>query len=310
MFNLNQSKLHEVDFNSLGDFSNLFLYQKNSHDDRWVVKYKHAVDIEKLLHILHSTFLNYNHNHPSILPVHGYFLEAAQPRGYHLYTKMPRMKENLRDLFAKHLQANTIIPEETIIKYFYSLVCGLEHLHLKKIPHKNIKPSNILFDKNGNIKLADIIAREEVSTTFNFSLDTATSYYAAPDIFLNRDTKTLNKKSYYLGDIWSLGIIIAELCLLEPAMMSKMDTYDHKEYIKKRLNQVEEKYNKKLRELISLLLEVDIEKRKNATDIRRLMEEQYREIVSQISSFKEPEVPFSKLELGKFNRGLGKVDYE
>jgi len=48
-----------------------------------------------------------------------------------------------------------------------------------------------------------------------------------------------------------------------------------------------------------LMLEVDVRKRKNITEVRKMLEEQYFEVIGQMAPFKEPEAP-SKLELGKY----------
>jgi serine/threonine protein kinase len=45
--------------------------------------------------------------------------------------------------------------EKVIRFYFHQLIEALEYCHSKKIAHRDLKPENLLFDKNGNLKIAD-----------------------------------------------------------------------------------------------------------------------------------------------------------
>ncbi len=70
------------------------------------------------------------------------------------------------------LEKNGILPEATILKYVRQIGEALQFVHDKSILHLDIKPSNILIDKNGNARLIDFgvskrydIEQEETSTT-------------------------------------------------------------------------------------------------------------------------------------------------
>ena len=70
------------------------------------------------------------------------------------------------------LEKNGILPEATVLKYVRQIGEALQFVHDKSILHLDIKPSNILIDKNGNARLIDFgvskrydIEQEETSTT-------------------------------------------------------------------------------------------------------------------------------------------------
>ncbi|KAA6381113.1 MAG: putative NEK protein kinase [Streblomastix strix] len=89
-------------------------------------------------------------------------------------------------------------------KYMYQILMGLNILHSQGFIHRYIKPENILIDKDGNTKLDFKITQ---STIIEDIVDCVeTKCYIPPEV-LNQEMN--NKK--YENDIWSLGVIIAEL---------------------------------------------------------------------------------------------------
>ena len=96
---------------------------------------------------------------------------------------------------------------EKISKFlFRQIIEGIQHIHSKKIVHRDIKLENILIDLNNKIKICDFgigimlnsddeLIREQCGTPM----------YMAPEIILN------SKKNGYKGypvDIWSAGIAL------------------------------------------------------------------------------------------------------
>ena len=89
----------------------------------------------------------------------------------------------------------------------YQISFGLYILHFNNIVHNDIKPSNILIDKDYKIKIADFgsaIYRDIYN--INDNSYSCTRVYAPPE-YLNGNAR--DQKS----DMWSLGVMIVELCL-------------------------------------------------------------------------------------------------
>ena len=89
----------------------------------------------------------------------------------------------------------------------YQISFGLYILHFNNIIHNDIKPANILIDEDYKIKIADF--GSAIYKNINNINDISCSYtraYAPPE-FLNGNDR--DQKS----DMWSLGVMIVEICL-------------------------------------------------------------------------------------------------
>lgn len=62
----------------------------------------------------------------------------------------------------------------------YQLVCALEYLHSNNFIHRDVKPENIMINREGVVKLSDfsITTRKRESMTAN----TTTRWYRAPEL--------------------------------------------------------------------------------------------------------------------------------
>ena len=86
----------------------------------------------------------------------------------------------------------------------------MKHVHDRKILHRDIKCQNVFVCKNGCIKLGDFgIARVLRNTMEVAKSMVGTPYYLSPEIIEGRPYS-------FKSDIWSLGVMLYEMCALRP----------------------------------------------------------------------------------------------
>jgi NIMA (never in mitosis gene a)-related kinase len=148
-----------------------------------------------------------------------------------------------------------------VLDIFTQLCLALKHIHDRKILHRDIKAPNVLITSTGLIKLGDF----GVAKCLNFTIEkaktfTGTPYYLSPEIVQNLPYS-------FKSDIWSLGVLLYEICCLKlpfearsiPLLTLKIINGDYKP--------IPEFYSKELKMLVNSLLRVDHEQRPSIYDI-------------------------------------------
>lgn len=94
-----------------------------------------------------------------------------------------------------------------LLRYFCDMILGLEYLHIRHVIHRDIKPENMLLDANDRVKYADFgISNVHVPANQQPWQVIGTPLYMAPEIMCGA-------KCDFKSDIWSLGLVLYELCL-------------------------------------------------------------------------------------------------
>jgi cyclin-dependent kinase len=101
---------------------------------------------------------------------------------------------------------------DAMVKKFMSQLCeGIRYCHSHRVLHRDLKPQNLLIDREGNLKLADFgLARAFGVPLRTYTHEVVTLWYRAPEILLGG-------RQYSTGvDMWSVGCIFAEMCTRKP----------------------------------------------------------------------------------------------
>eukprot|EP00759_Apiculatamorpha_spiralis_P043503 PhF_6_TR40823/c0_g1_i1/m.61768/K17545/ULK4; serine/threonine-protein kinase ULK4 len=105
------------------------------------------------------------------------------------------------------LKQDKKFPEDTVRAFGRDLVAAVQHVHSKGVIHCDMKPSNVLVDGGGFLKLRGFgrCLTVDKPTLEKSSERRGTVPYMAPELF--RDEAMYSHKS----DIWSLGCVLYEL---------------------------------------------------------------------------------------------------
>ncbi|XP_034242418.1 dual specificity mitogen-activated protein kinase kinase 4 [Thrips palmi] len=114
------------------------------------------------------------------------------------------------DKFYKFIYENQRkrIPESILGKITVATVQALNYLKEQlKIIHRDVKPSNILLDKRGNIKLCDFGISGQLVDSIARTRDAGCRPYMAPERIDPQRARGYDVRS----DVWSLGITLMEV---------------------------------------------------------------------------------------------------
>ncbi|KAL1527137.1 hypothetical protein AB1Y20_015819 [Prymnesium parvum] len=110
----------------------------------------------------------------------------------------------------------TPFTEDTVLDWTVQLLLALGHAHERKVLHRDLKPQNIFLMLDGTVRLGDFgISRVLSSTMSVVNTCVGTPLYLAPEI--------CSGESYDdRCDVWSLGVLLFELCALEHPFKSNV----------------------------------------------------------------------------------------
>lgn len=152
-------------------------------------------------------------NHPNIVQI--FDVEQGNPT----YIAMEFIDgENLRDI----LKRDKRMPVMAVKRIALQVAMGLDYAHSMGVVHRDIKPDNIMLNKNGEVKITDFgLAKIEYATSMTqIGVIMGTEWYMSPEQLRGLDA---DKRS----DIYSLGIFLYELLTGRPPFYKGDVAYQH-----------------------------------------------------------------------------------
>lgn len=108
------------------------------------------------------------------------------------------------------LEREGIIMEDAASFYCSEIVLAIEHLHAQGIIYRDLKPENVLLDKEGHVKLTDFgLCKEAITGSRVTHTFCGTIEYMAPEIL----TRTGHGRAV---DWWSLGALMYDMLTGSP----------------------------------------------------------------------------------------------
>ena len=187
-----------------GSFGKAYLAKCDNEDKKYVIKQvilDGMTDQEKRESFNEAVILK-KLDHPNIIKFKEVFLQRKPNEALNIVTEFA----DGGDLGQKiEQQKKQPFPESQILDYITQICLALQHIHKKKIIHRDLKSGNVFLMKSGIVKLGDFgISKGLKSTWAKAKTVVGTPYYLAPEIINNKpyDSKC---------DIWALGILLYEL---------------------------------------------------------------------------------------------------
>lgn len=196
-------------------------------------------------------------DHPNIIQFREVFI-----------AKKPRFTLNIvtdyadgGDLHNKIKNSKQKFPENQILDWFVQISLAIKHLHDKKILHRDLKSQNIFLTSSGMIKLGDFGIAKCLECTWQKAVTmVGTPYYLSPEI--------VNNKPYsFKSDIWSLGVLLYEMAALKMPFDANSLPMLSLRIMKGAYNPLPNVYSKDFRNLVTMLLTVDSNKRPGINDV-------------------------------------------
>lgn len=153
------------------------------------------------------------------------------------------------------------LKEEQILNWFTQICLAIKHVHDRKILHRDLKSQNIFLTKSDFIKLGDFgIARVLGHTKDVAKTVVGTPYYLSPEIIENRPYS-------FASDIWSLGVLLYEMCCLRPPFDAGSLHELASKILKGKYSAIPSFYSENMTLLINTLLKVNPKDRPNINQI-------------------------------------------
>ncbi len=138
--------------------------------------------------------------HPNICQI--YYADDQNGLLYYVMEYIDGM--NLSELLGNYISGGELIPHEDVLMVGRGIAKALDYAHERGVIHRDVKPANVIIDREGQIYLTDFglakdIHRDSLGDVFG------TAHYIAPE--QARSSNDVQPQS----DVYALGVILYEM---------------------------------------------------------------------------------------------------
>nr|XP_040224034.2 serine/threonine-protein kinase Nek7-like [Anopheles coluzzii] len=188
--------------------------------------------------------------HPRIIQYRGYYQTTTSWNIVLEYAE----RGNLATFLERRLAEGAFLNQHAVMAKFGDIADGLVYLHQRNVIHRDLKPANVLICIDNRLKLADfgiskIMHEDDLNRTI-----VGTPLYMAPEVARGKDYD-------YKSDVWALGIIFYELCMLEHPFVDRFGKRRNQKFSVPQLDCKRLGYSSALQVLCDMMIQKDPTKR-------------------------------------------------
>ena len=187
----------------------------------------------------------YNVNHPYSIKLYNHFEDNDK-----LYLIMELATNGNLYNFMQNNKNQKIKTKEMIQKIIIQVIEIIKYLHSLEIIYRDIKPENILLDKDYNVKLCDYGWASYLTKGQFCNVFCGTPEYVSPEIVKK---KPYNEKV----DIWGIGVLIFELVFGYPPFSSNFNEERFNNIKERKINWPKDINDKDVKDLIENILKIN-----------------------------------------------------
>lgn len=145
------------------------------------------------------------YSHPNLVEMLGSCMYEDEEGYWHVWVLSNYVDGETIDKYVKHL-GDDLNKVNIVTGLIGNVLTALDYLHSKGVIHRDVKPSNIMVDRNGKVKLMDLgVARVTSANSYTSNGFVGTPLYASPEQIM-RDK--MQVQATPASDIYSLGMTL------------------------------------------------------------------------------------------------------